>query len=334
MTIAGNGTIYIGTMEGNLYAINPNGTEQWHLYLGGNLISTPAIGIHNTIYIGTTSHCLFAVNPNGTIQWQFQAGEFKGSPSIAADGTIYAPSFDGCLYALNPDGTMRWRASTGDSVAGAGVAVTADGTIYVGTEQLRAFYPNGTLKWCTDVQGSVYGTVPAVSADGTIYVTAGSNLVAVNPDGTVKWSSSISNEQSHSSPCIGQNDRVYVGSRYRDYGYLHAFGPGVPKKIEILQPQSGHLYFFGLNFGHLFLNHTIIIGAITIKVNVYSPDDIINVSFYIDSFHASVTSPPFEWRMDQQYTAKPQLKHTITVIGYYKGGPYWIESIPVIYVHL
>ncbi len=215
-----------------------------------------------------------------------------------------------------------------------GVALAADGTIYIGTDQLRAFYPNGTLKWCTNVQGYVSATVPAVSGDGTIFVTGGSNLVAVNPDGTVKWRSTISNEQCHSSPCIGPNDRVYVGSIYRDYGYLHAFGPGEPKKIEILQPQLGHLYIFDNDHGRTLFNRTVIIGAVTIKVNVYSPDEIINVSFYIDDFHASVTSPPYEWRMDQRYGKKPLMKGSITVVGYYKGGPSWTESMPVVYFHL
>ena len=337
--IAPDGTIYVGTEnisgKGPVYALTPNGTQKWVYITGYTVMGCPAIGNDGTIYIGSGDYYLYALYPNGTLRWKFLTGSYiKGSASIAPDGTIYVPSFDDYLYALNPDGTLRWRASTGTSIAGAGVALGADGTIYIGTEQLRAFYPNGTLKWCTNVQGSVYATVPAVSADGTIYVDADGALVAVNPDGTVKWRSTISNEQCHSSPCIGPNDRIYVGSIYQDYGYLHAFGPGEPKKIKILQPQPGDLYILDNNHGRTLFNRTVIIGAVTIKVNVYSPDDIINVSFYIDDVHGTVTSPPFEWKMNQRYGNKPLMKGSITVVGYYKGGPSWTESMSVVYFHL
>ena len=188
-------------------------------------MGSPAIGQDGTIYIGSCDHYLYALNPNGTLRWRYNTGSYiKGSASIADDGTIYVPSFNGYFYALNHDGTLKWQASTGSSVAAAGVALAEDGTIYVGTEQLRAYYPNGTLKWCTDVQGSVYGSIPAISADGTIYVSAGSSLVAVNPDGTEKWRKVLSNEQVRSSPSIGEDGCIYVGSEFSDYGYLHAFG--------------------------------------------------------------------------------------------------------------
>ena len=141
-------------------------------------------------------------------------------------------------------------------------------------------------------------------------------------------------ELSHSSPCIGPNDRVYVGSRYRDYGYLHAFGPGVPKKIEVLEPIQGHLYFFNHNLGRTLRNKTIVIGSVTIKVKVYSPEDLIKVSFSTDYFLVSVTSPPYEWTMNQSYGTKLLLKDTIAAVAYYKGGCSWTEAIPMVYFHL
>ena len=333
--IAENGTIYFGNMAGYFFAVNPNGTEQWRLYLGGNLISSPAIGTDNIIYIGTTSNYLYAVNPNGTIRWQFGAGQFKGNPSIAEDGTIYAPSFDGYLYAIYPNGTMKWRASTGGSVSGAGVALANDGTIYVGTELLRAFYPNGTLKWSADVQGDIYGTVPAVSADGTIYVSAGLSLVAVNPDGTEKWRHVLTTQDAHSSPCIGEDGIIYVGSTSGDYGYLHAFGNGDPKQIEIEQPEPGKLYLFGLGVSKTILGNTVIIGSVKVKVHVYSEAEIESVHFYIDGTDQYfVTKPPYEWNMNHRYGNLFPLKHTITVTGFYKGGISWSESIDVMYFHL
>jgi outer membrane protein assembly factor BamB len=254
-TIGEDGTIYFGTDGRIIFAVNPDGTEKWRYITGHIVMGSPTIGHDGTIYIGSSDNYLYALYPNGTLRWRYKTGSYiKGSASIAPDGTIYVPSFDGYLYALYPNGTMKWRVSTGGSIAAAGVALAEDGTIYIGTEQLRVYYPNGTLKWTANVQGSIYGTVPAVSADGTIYVSAGGSLVAVNPDGTEKWRKTLSNEQIRSSPSIGENDRIYVGSSYRDYGYLHAFGLG-PLRADAGGPYQGTalrpITLTGLAFGGL-----------------------------------------------------------------------------------
>jgi len=335
-SIAPDGTIYFGDNDHIIYALNPDGTEKWRYTTGDIVMGSPAICIQDgTIYIGSLDHYFYALYPNGTLRWRYATGdEIKGSASIAPDGTIYVPSFDRYLYALYPDGTLRWRMSTGDGLPAAGVALGKFGTIYVGTEMLRAYNPDGTLKWITDVQGDIVGTVPAVSADGTIYVSAGNSLVAVNPDGTEKWRNVISDEQIRSSPSIGSDDRVYVGSERGDYGYLHAFGPDVPKKIVIEQPKVGRRYLFGIDLGKTLLGNTIIIGSMNIKVSVNYLYDIESVHFYVDGVDQyNLTAYPFEWRMNQRYGNIFPFKHTLTVVGYYHGNYSWTESIDVMYLH-
>jgi hypothetical protein len=41
--IADDGTIYFGTMDNEIFAVNPNGTEKWHYNTGGWITSDPAI---------------------------------------------------------------------------------------------------------------------------------------------------------------------------------------------------------------------------------------------------------------------------------------------------
>jgi outer membrane protein assembly factor BamB len=338
-TINSDGTIYFGTDSHNIFAVNPDGTEKWRYTTGFIVMGSPAIGLDGAIYIGSGDHYLYALNPNGTLRWQFATGgEIKGSASIAPDGTIYVPSFGGYFYALYPNGTMKWKASTGGIIASAGVALAQDGTIYVGTEILRAYYPNGTLKWSADVQGDIYGTVPAVSADGTIYVSASGSLVAVNPDGSEKWRQQLSTTQVRSSPSIGLDDWVYVGSEdpgMTPHGYLHAFGSGEPKKILIEQPESGKRYLFGVGLGKTLSGNTFIIGSVNVKIHAYSWNEIESVHFSIDGIDQyNLTTPPFEWRMNQRYGNIFPLTHTITVTGYYSGNYTWSESIDVKYLHL
>jgi outer membrane protein assembly factor BamB len=51
--ISADDTIYFGTYEGGrIYAVNDDGTEKWQKYIGGNVLSAPAIGEDGTVYIG------------------------------------------------------------------------------------------------------------------------------------------------------------------------------------------------------------------------------------------------------------------------------------------
>ena len=51
--IASDGTIYVGSEDSKLYAINPNGTLQWAYTTGGSVYSSPALASDGTIYVGS-----------------------------------------------------------------------------------------------------------------------------------------------------------------------------------------------------------------------------------------------------------------------------------------
>lgn len=60
-----DGTIYLGTDSGWIYAINSDGAEKWRIFIGGEVESAPAIGADGTVYIGDDiKHgCLHAFGP-------------------------------------------------------------------------------------------------------------------------------------------------------------------------------------------------------------------------------------------------------------------------------
>jgi PKD repeat protein len=180
--IGGDGTIYVGSYDNYLYALNPDGTLKWH-YLTGNVVdSSPAIGGDGTIYVGSYDNYLYALKPDGTLKWHYLTGSYvSSSPAIGGDGTIYVGSNDSFLYALNPDGTLKWRYLTGDGVDSS-PAIGQGGTIYVGSydHYLYALNPNGSLKWLYQT-GNVVDSSPAIGPDGTIYVGSYDNyLYALN----------------------------------------------------------------------------------------------------------------------------------------------------------
>jgi outer membrane protein assembly factor BamB len=139
-----DGTIYVGSDDHNLYAINPDGTEKWRFLTANGIRSSPAIDSDGTIYTGSADNCLYAINPGGTEKWKFMTGDWVfSSPAISFDGTIYVGSDDQNLYAINPDGSEKWRFPTGD-IVDSSPAIGLDGTIYVGSYffNLYAIYSN------------------------------------------------------------------------------------------------------------------------------------------------------------------------------------------------
>ena len=132
--IGPNGTIYAGSDDGSLYAINPDGTTKWAFETENPVESPPAIGSDGTIYL-CASGKLYALSPDGAVKWSFDAdglGISNGTPALSEDGTIYVGGL-GKVYALNPDGTQQWSYETGN-LPNASPAIGPDGTIYIGSE--------------------------------------------------------------------------------------------------------------------------------------------------------------------------------------------------------
>ena len=149
------------------------GTRKWMFETGGSVISSPAIGSDGTLYMGSNDGNLYAVNPGGRLKWKFQTeGAVHSRPAIASDGTIYIGSFDHYVYAVNPNGSLKWRFPTGAEV-NASPVLDHDGTIYIGSfdHHVYAINPNGSLKWKFQTEGELF-SAPTIGADGTIYVTS------------------------------------------------------------------------------------------------------------------------------------------------------------------
>lgn len=70
------------------------------------VVTTPAVGGDGTVFVGTQDGKLYAISPpeSGTsavAKWSFQTGDkVHSSPTIGADGTVYVGSDDGYVYAI------------------------------------------------------------------------------------------------------------------------------------------------------------------------------------------------------------------------------------------
>jgi hypothetical protein len=135
-----DGTIYVGSNNGNVYAINPNGTPKglpWPFSTAGPVKSSPAIDTEGNIYVGSDDGHLYKIDPTGSEIWRFPAvgniGAVQSSPAIDnSNSTIYVGSNDGNVYAINPDGLEKWSFPTGGPVISS-PAISPGGIIYVGS---------------------------------------------------------------------------------------------------------------------------------------------------------------------------------------------------------
>jgi len=219
-----NRTIYVGSFNYHLYAINPDGTLTWKYKTGGPIKASPAIAEDGTIIVGSENGKLYAFNSNGTLKWRIEIGGWSTSPVIDEDGIIYTSCTDGKIYAVYQNGTKKWNYQTGSMIYCSCVLDNL-GTVYCGSNggYLYAIYTsNGTLKWKYGTGSECGGAGATVDDDGTIYFGDMSGyLHAVNPNGTRKWRRDLL-DNVYTSPSITEEGNIIVAS-YR--GYIHSFNP-------------------------------------------------------------------------------------------------------------
>jgi outer membrane protein assembly factor BamB len=142
-----DGTIYVGSDDQYVYAINPDGTQKWRFNpgTGYDIESTPAVAIdpsdgNYTVYIGSDDSYVYAINAStGGLKWRFDTGDqVISSPVVDLDGTIYVGSDDGRVYAINPNGTPKWNFPTGDQIRSS-PALGLTGFIHIGSNDGRLY---------------------------------------------------------------------------------------------------------------------------------------------------------------------------------------------------
>ena len=242
--IGSDGTIYVGSHDSKLYAINPDGTEKWHFQAGDpvynetwdvwkGIMSSPAIGADGVIYITSLSNKLYAINSDGTEKWSFPIKvtvDTWSSPTIGPDGTIYVSSArvnggqGGKVYAINSDGTQKWSFQAESDVFPS-PAIDSDGTIYTGSGASGKFYainPNGTQKWYFQTGRHIESSA-AIGVDGTIYFGSWDNyFYALTPNGAEKWRFKTLGNGIVSTPAIGNDGTIYFAA---NDGNLYALNP-------------------------------------------------------------------------------------------------------------
>jgi len=102
-----DGKVYIGSDDGNLYALNANdGSVAWKYLTGGPVWSAPAVSGDGKIVFGSLDHTYYVVKESdGSLIWKYYTGSSRvlGSPAIAdvdCNGIVFAGNENGNIYAF------------------------------------------------------------------------------------------------------------------------------------------------------------------------------------------------------------------------------------------
>jgi outer membrane protein assembly factor BamB len=131
--VACGGIIVVGTVNGDLYGINSDGTLRWKI-ITENSIEAPALIVDGVVYVGNLDGALYAVDlKKGAIKWIYKTeNQIMGSPAFYRKGNrevLMVGSYDYYLHGIDPaTGEGLWKYETNNFINGscalyAGMAV-------------------------------------------------------------------------------------------------------------------------------------------------------------------------------------------------------------------
>jgi outer membrane protein assembly factor BamB len=233
------GTVYVGSGDGHLYALDArSGAERWRFAAGRAITSSPAVA-GGLVYVGSRDGAYVALDtatgtqrwrvetgPDAPLAWGFESGDlYTASPAIAGDLALLGGS-DGQVWAVSAaDGTVRWRFRTEGRVRSS--PAVAGGRVYVGSMDGTLYaldLASGRQVWRFDTEGHTLDSgkfgfdrrtiqsSPAV-VGGTVYVgSRDGHLYAVDAEtGRKRWTADHEMSWVNSSPAVA-GGLVFAGS--------------------------------------------------------------------------------------------------------------------------
>ncbi len=247
---SGFGTIYIGSNDLHLYAIDSQTCAiNWRYRTGAAVKSSPAIlpdesgGAVSKIYVGSDDGKLYTINPDGTLSMQFtppiDSGTLESPGAIRSSPTILQQSTDRVIF--GSDDRRLFVVQSGLELArypqeGSGVEVGSfRASIMMNSSKTKAYANSlNRVLYSLLVEGSAVSldwdfkidapssSTPAIGTDETIYLVSGiGTLYSIRSDGIEQWRLRLNGDVS-SSPAISANGTVYVTT---ENGYLHGIRP-------------------------------------------------------------------------------------------------------------
>jgi len=179
--IGPEGSVYVGSMEGVMYALHGAsgsggglGSARWSFPTHGPVLSSPALvlegdpsppyrddkppygfesEVHGVLVFGSNDGFVYGVDSrDGRMLWKYRtSGAVTSSPAVDSEGVAYIGSRDGGVYALNSTtGAPIWRFRTDGAVESSPALADGDGSLFVASTDANIYSVNttdGRLIW-------------------------------------------------------------------------------------------------------------------------------------------------------------------------------------------
>ncbi len=237
--LANDGTVYIGTENYRVLAVNQGGSRKWEYVPPDSGGSQPPtylfVNSKSRVVLGTQNGYVIGLQTDGKEDWKFDTRnapygssepQAVRSPIGGASnyGRVLVGTDKGLLYELEDGAFAGVRRSEADGAIKAGAAVAPDGTlIWAANRAIRAGTATGGDKWRIVLDGSISST-PAVGGDSTVYVaTENGSVYAVGTDGIQRWQARPGDARRYRAGlAVGTDGTVYAAG---DEGRLFALDP-------------------------------------------------------------------------------------------------------------
>lgn len=224
------GTIYVSTMTGRIFALNPSEKQiKWHLNVDSPIVSSPLL--HNGILVAATydswikdtsfagKNFLLGIDTDGGKQlWRYEVpGDVFSSPCLVDDMMIVVGSINNVVYTLEgQSGNIRWKFETGGEIWS---SPSYNGNeIFIGSDDgfIYCLDMDGKLLWKTKLNGMIRSSSPCLSFDEdqrpSVFIgTYNGGMFCLNQfTGMIRWSKQITKPVMASPATI--KDKVFFAA--------------------------------------------------------------------------------------------------------------------------
>jgi outer membrane protein assembly factor BamB len=183
----------------------------WSYYIGGDIVSSPALDPAGRVYIGAGSR-VYCMDSGGSLVWSYIVTDWVtySSPALDAAGRVFVGAYDNKLWCFNSNGSRQWDRDLGGDVRSSPV-INDSNWVFLGTDAnvLYALDDDSDLKWSYRTAAAIASS-PAIDPWGRTLFASGPYTFCINSSGGRDWFTWVGT--SDSSPAVDSSGNTYIGS--------------------------------------------------------------------------------------------------------------------------
>ncbi len=209
-------TLYAGSWDGTLRALDLNGSVLWTRPLGDVIDAAPAVQ-DDRLFVQNWERRVYALDrDNGEILWQWSyppsaADDHRQGALVTRGDLLLVPTWNGTLYALSlGNGDPRWSLDLGAALRAA-PSLDAE-ALWIGNVHGEVFKigPAGEILYRSGLGAAVL-TPAAISDGGPVFLTRDGVLTALAHDGAVLWRKELGEVCFYAAPVL-TGDSMFVAT--------------------------------------------------------------------------------------------------------------------------